>query len=334
MTLEPDGRRGMSDDASKLDAGPPPALAPQLPSGQLASLVPRESFSTDAALQRLELTRSPMLARFASSRQSFVGDRYRPGYHFVSPESRLNDPNGLCFWRGNWHLFYQGYPPEDPRQHWGHAVSDDLIHWRDLPYAIYPGPERAVFSGSTLAESDRVIAMYHGADSGNYVALSRDPLLLNWDKPSNGPVIPIERGRGLPLSYNVFDPAIWSRDGFYYSLSAGKGPIGPGGRQVASGSLFRSSDLQDWEYLHEFVEDDRFTLINDDYACPYFCRLVAGTSSCSTATRPAVSICSATTTPTVTSSRPPTQDASTSARQPHRVSTHRLRLQTATEVLL
>jgi len=62
----------------------------------------------------------------------------------------LNDPNGLCFWQGRWHLFYQAYPPDefpDPRdinkrrQHWGHAVSDDMVHWRDLPYAIYPGRE-------------------------------------------------------------------------------------------------------------------------------------------------------------------------------------------------
>ena len=43
-------------------------------------------------------------------------------------------------------MFYQGYPPEDRRQHWGHAVSDDLIHWRDLPYAIYPNPEDRCYS--------------------------------------------------------------------------------------------------------------------------------------------------------------------------------------------
>ena len=67
-------------------------------------------------------------------------NKFRPKYHYVNPEGNLNDPNGLCFWQGNWHLFYQAYPPEDTRQHWGHAVSKDLIHWRDLPYAIYPLP--------------------------------------------------------------------------------------------------------------------------------------------------------------------------------------------------
>jgi beta-fructofuranosidase len=85
------------------------------------------------------------MLRFAASRQRLAADRYRPAYHFVSPESQLNDPNGLCFWQGRWHLFYQGYPPDEfpapadlakRRQHWGHAVSEDLVHWRDLPYAI------------------------------------------------------------------------------------------------------------------------------------------------------------------------------------------------------
>jgi len=51
---------------------------------------------------------------------------------------------------------------DEPRWHWGHAVSEDLIHWRDLPYAIHPDPEEGSWSGSTLVEDDRVIAMYHG----------------------------------------------------------------------------------------------------------------------------------------------------------------------------
>ena len=105
------------------------------------SLVPKFQFSTTLELQERELVANPLLQRMQQVRKSLENDPYRPNYHYVNPEGRLNDPNGLCFWQGNWHLFYQAYPPEDPRQHWGHAVSPDLIHWRDLPYAIYPGPE-------------------------------------------------------------------------------------------------------------------------------------------------------------------------------------------------
>ncbi|HRP57369.1 glycoside hydrolase family 32 protein [Agriterribacter sp.] len=154
------------------------------------SSVPKYTFSNTLPEQENELRNNPLLKRFAGSRKKQSSDRYRPLYHFVSPESTMNDPNGLSFWQGNWHLFYQAYPPEDRRQHWGHAISKDLIHWKDLPYAIYPGPERAVYSGATLVEENRVIAMYHGTEVGNMVAVSNDPLLLNWEKLSGNAVIP------------------------------------------------------------------------------------------------------------------------------------------------
>ncbi len=64
------------------------------------------------------------MRRLAASRQRLAADPYRPIYHYVNPQSTLNDPNGLCYWQGRYHLFYQAYPPEDPRQHWGHAVSE------------------------------------------------------------------------------------------------------------------------------------------------------------------------------------------------------------------
>jgi beta-fructofuranosidase len=182
----------------------------------------------------------------------------------------MNDPNGLCFWQGRWHLFYQGYPPEDPRQHWGHAVSDDLIHWCDLPYAIYPHPEYQCFSGATLVEPDRVIAIYHGTRVGNMVAVSSDPLLLNWTKLTGKAVIPATKPDGSPLPYRVFDPCIWKEDGLYYSLSGGTLPHKPSGRRTRADFLLRSRDLVHWEYLHPFVEGDRFTLVGDDGACPYF----------------------------------------------------------------
>jgi beta-fructofuranosidase len=214
------------------------------------------------AAQEAKLRDNPFIQRFAESRRKMAADPYRPLYHFVSPESSLNDPNGLCFWNGQWHLFYQAYPPENRNQHWGHAVSDDLIHWRDLPYAIKPGPENACYSGSTLVESNRVIAMYHGTGQGNMVAISSDPLLLDWEKLTGKPVIP---AAGAPCT--IFDPCIWQKDGVYYSLSGGTQPQGP--RRPAE-FLFKSTDLVKWEYLHPFVEGDVFSLVGDDGACPYF----------------------------------------------------------------
>ena len=234
-----------------------------------ASRVPKFTFPETLAAQEAQLKTNPLLRRFAESRKKMADDPHRPIYHYVNPESTLNDPNGLCFWQGLWHLFYQAYPPEDTRQHWGHAVSEDLIHWRDLPYAIYPDPEEKCYSGATLVEQDRVIAMYHGTRVGNMVAVSHDPLLLNWEKVTGKAVIPMRLPDGSTPPYRVFDPCIWKKDGMYYSLSGGTLP-GPGGKPVRANFLLRSADLATWEYLHPFVEDDRFTLVGDDGACPYF----------------------------------------------------------------
>jgi beta-fructofuranosidase len=234
------------------------------------SKVPKYIFADTLEEQEAQLKTNPLLLRMMESRKAMVGDPHRPIYHYVNPEGRLNDPNGLCLWKSRWHLFYQAYPPEDPRQHWGHAISDDLIHWRDLPLAIYPNPERCCFSGSTLVEDDRVIAMYHGTVVGNMVAVSSDPLLLNWKKVTGKAVVPKVNPDGSRPPYNVFDPCIWKKDGMYYSLSAGTLPHGPGGKRVRANFLMRSKDLARWEYLHPFVENDRYSRVGDDGACPYF----------------------------------------------------------------
>ena len=233
------------------------------------SLVTKYDFSELKENQEKELEINPLMIRFKESRENFKNDKFRPTFHYINPESTLNDPNGLCFWQGHWHLFYQAYPPEDTRQHWGHAVSSDLIHWQDLPFAIYPDPEECCFSGSTLVEKDRVIAMYHGTKVGNMIATSSDPLLLNWKKLGDGPVIPFPDSLN-EAEYSVFDPCIWRKKGKYYSLSGGTLPNGPANKQIRANFLFCSDDLIEWQYLHPFVENDMYSIVGDDGACPYF----------------------------------------------------------------
>ena len=179
-----------------------------------ASHTPKYIFANTLEEQEAQLKSNPLKLRFAESREKLASDPYRPAYHFVSPENMLNDPNGLCFWQGRWHMFYQGYPADefpDPkeikkrRQHWGHAVSEDLVHWCDLPYVIYPGIEKMCFSGSTVAEEDRVVAFYPGIAAGQMVAISKDPLFLSWEKIINRPV-----------SSPSGDACIWKEDNIYY----------------------------------------------------------------------------------------------------------------------
>jgi beta-fructofuranosidase len=229
-------------------------------------------YPCDEAGQRAALAQDPQLKAFVAARERLKGDRYRPRYHFLKPSGALNDPNGLCRWKGRWHLFYQDivHEPEGRTIYWGHAVSDDLIHWSDLPRAIYPGPEAECWSGATWVEDDRVIAMYFSfgpGEGGIMVAESRDPLLLNWRKLGDGPVISPSGGLA---GYRVYDPCIWREPDGYYALSGRFGAHPETGRRVRKEFLFRSEDLVHWEYLHPFVEGEEFGAVGQDGACPYF----------------------------------------------------------------
>ena len=91
---------------------------------------------------------------------------FRPKVHFTPPAMVINDPNGLVYADGVWHLFYQYYPYALSRgaMHWGHAVSKDLLHWQHLPVALYPDELGCIFSGSCLY--DRNNASRLGGERG------------------------------------------------------------------------------------------------------------------------------------------------------------------------
>ncbi len=82
-------------------------------------------------------------------------EAFRPQTHFSPREHWMNDPNGMVFYKGNYHLFYQYYPLGTiwGPMHWGHALSKDLIHWQELPIALYPDSLGYIFSGSVVIDS-------------------------------------------------------------------------------------------------------------------------------------------------------------------------------------
>jgi len=248
--------------------------------GKFPSAAPRYRFGASLKEQEAQLKTNPLMLRFARSRQRLANDRYRPLYHFVSPEGGLNDPNGLSFWQGRWHLFYQALPPEEKhRPHWGHAVSDDLVHWRDLPYAIYPGIGQYAASGGTVVEPDRVVAFYPEVDAGQMIAISRDPLLLNWEKSG-----PADTARG--------DSDIWKEGDTYFGLVGGmrkyyadsstpasalggffeKVPRYAYGHGVwPSPSVWSSRDLRTWKSEGDLIlEPTPLTDRYDEASCPNF----------------------------------------------------------------
>lgn len=126
----------------------------------------------------------------------------RTSYHFQPVKNWMNDPNGPLFYKGWYHLFYQ-YNPDSAiwgNITWGHAVSTDLIHWLHLPFTMVPDQWydiNGVWTGSATILPDGRIMMLYTGDTVDYVQVQNlaypanlsDPLLIDWVKYPNNPVM-------------------------------------------------------------------------------------------------------------------------------------------------
>lgn len=129
-------------------------------------------------------------------------EKHRPQFHFTSRRGWLNDPNGLVYHKGEYHLFYQHNPYgwNWGNMHWGHAVSKDLVHWRELPIALYP--QRFgdwCFSGSAIGDSPNtsgfktapggvLVAAYTSTGRGECIVSSNDRG-RTWSEYAGNPVV-------------------------------------------------------------------------------------------------------------------------------------------------
>ncbi|MEM6527972.1 MAG: glycoside hydrolase family 32 protein, partial [Chloroflexota bacterium] len=187
-------------------------------------------------------------------------DLGRPIYHFLPARNWMNDPNGVIQWNGRYHLFYQYNPfgAYHDHMHWGHAVSDDLIHWEELPIAIAPSPgsvdEGGIFSGCIVNNAGTPTAFYTGVNLGateqrQCMAVGDDEL-QTWQKYEANPVIagPPTHADQTP---DFRDPFVW-REGDVWYMVVGSRIEGVGGAAF----LYHSQDLHNWTYLHPLLVGD------------------------------------------------------------------------------
>lgn len=174
----------------------------------------------------------------------------RQQFHIEPPQGWMNDPNGLCYFGGQYHAYYQHNPGAivwTAPLSWGHATSKDLVHWEDQPIAMAPDmPYESTggcFSGSALAEEGQVSFFYtavgEGGVSTQCLAVSRDGFALEKD-PQN-PILtqsPID-----PTSRDIRDPKVFPWTDGTYRMVCGTGYEGR-----AAVLLFSSADKKNWDY--------------------------------------------------------------------------------------
>ena len=195
-----------------------------------------------------------------------VQDRWYPDFHIAAKAGWINDPNGLIYYRGRYHAFFQHHPASTAwgPMHWGHVSSADLVTWQREPIALAPSIEAdsgGVYSGSCVVGDDgRLYAFYTGnkwlnpenRDEGNIqvqcLAISDDG--IHFEK--QGVVV---AGQNLP---NFRDPKVFRVAETWYMVFGATSAENRG--QV---HMYTSKDLLTWEFdrvLYEFPADDVFML--------------------------------------------------------------------------
>ena len=196
----------------------------------------------------------------------------RPLFHFTAERNWINDPNGLSYFNGEYHMFYQ-HNPENcywGNMTWGHAKSENLFDWQHLPHALHPDSEKlgdidGCFSGSGLVKDEELYLFYTGVEMttkqlnqfGNTITVGPDDLIptqilaktkdgINFEKIEKINIeIPEECSKA-----HVRDPKVWSKDGKWYLAIGAKD--NEGGKIL----IYKSNDMKSWNLFSKIKEKE------------------------------------------------------------------------------
>ncbi len=200
----------------------------------------------------------------STTETAYYQEPFRPQFHFTPAEKWMNDPNGLVYYQGVYHLFYQYYPEDivwGP-MHWGHATSTDMLHWEHKPIALYPDEHGLIFSGSAVVdvnntsgfgspENPPLVAIY------TYHHMEKEKL-GNKDHQTQGIAYSLDNGEsfikyaGNPVILNgefqdFRDPKVfWDNNTEQWVMA------------LVAGDhlrLYKSDNLLEWTYMSEFGKD-------------------------------------------------------------------------------
>lgn len=217
-----------------------------------------------AILDSVNLADSDIVLKFQPDRNRFAQDVDRPQYHLIEPDRWMNEPHGPVFYNGYYHIFYQAnlHAPIWDFIQWGHLISVDMVHWKDLPQALQSErgfyDEMGCWSGSAMVDKAGKPRIYYTAGDNNRfpnqaVAMAQpqdvkdDPLLKKWVKyPS------LIKEQDLGWWGEFRDPFVWLEQDTYFML-VGTGDEHNGGGNAA---LYVSEDGIDWKSVGMLVEYD------------------------------------------------------------------------------
>lgn len=184
-------------------------------------------------------------------------ETHRPQYHLTPKQNWMNDPNGLIFLNGYYHVFYQHHPYSTDwgPMHWGHARSKNLLDWEHLPIALYPDDNGTIFSGSIvydqyntcgLVPSGGLVAVFSYSSQALGVAYSVDEG-LTWTMYDQNPVLPA-------LLKDFRDPKVFRYDGSWVMVIAACDRV----------MFYRSENLLSWTKTGEFY----LLVVDGVWECP------------------------------------------------------------------